>query len=201
MPVSEPLTLTILAGGRGSRLGGVDKAAIELVGRPLLEHVYASLGPLAGQVLVVTNDDRLAGDGRLTLIHDPDPHAGVLPALLAALDAATSPLIMLVACDMPFVSRRVFRHLLARAEPHDVVMPRVDGFEQPMHAIYRVERCRAAVRATLALGKRRMTAFLDDVDTRYVEEAELRPLDPDLRSFFNVNTPDDLALASRLAGG
>jgi molybdopterin-guanine dinucleotide biosynthesis protein A len=199
MPGTEAITLTILAGGRGSRLGGVDKAAVELAGRPLLEHVLASLGPLASQVLVVANDDRLAGDDRLSLIRDPEPHAGVLPALLAALDAATSPLMALVACDMPFVSRPVFERLIAEAADFDVVIPYVDGFEQPMHAVYRVEVCRAAIRATLAAGRRRMIAFLDDVRTRRIDESELRAQDPALRSFFNVNTPEDLARAEQMA--
>src|SRR5262249_26961211 len=102
-----PLTLTILAGGRGTRLGGVDKAALDLNGKPILEHQLPALGPLAREILVVANDDHLAADPRLTVVHDPDPHAGVLPALLAALEAATSDLMLLVACDMPFVSRRL----------------------------------------------------------------------------------------------
>ena len=196
-----PLTVTILAGGRGSRLGGVDKAALDLNGRPLLEHVLAAVSPLAREILVVANDDRLASDPRLTVIRDPEPHAGVLPALLAALDTASSELMLLVACDMPFLDRALIETLVRLAEQQDVVMPNVEGREQPMHAIYRVAACRAAVRAALEQGRRRMIAFLDDVRTLTVEEPDLRRLDPELRSFFNVNTPDDLALARQIAGG
>jgi len=195
------LTVTILAGGRGSRLGGVDKAALDLNGRPLLEHVLAAVSPLAREILVVANDDRLASDPRLTVIRDPEPHAGVLPALLAALDTASSELMLLVACDMPFLDRALIETLVRLAEQQDVVMPKVEGREQPMHAIYRVAACRAAVRAALEQGRRRMIAFLDDVRTLTVEEPDLRRIDPQLRSFFNVNTPDDLALARQIAGG
>lgn len=195
------LTVTILAGGRGSRLGGVDKAALDLNGRPLLEHVLAAVSPLAREILVVANDDRLASDPRLTVIRDPEPHAGVLPALLAALDTASSELMLLVACDMPFLDRALIETLVWLAEQQDVVMPKVEGREQPMHAIYRVAACRAAVRAALEQGRRRMIAFLDDVRTLTVEEPDLRRLDPELRSFFNVNTPDDLAMARQIAGG
>jgi molybdopterin-guanine dinucleotide biosynthesis protein A len=200
MPPHEPLTVTILAGGRGSRLGGVDKAALDLNGQPLLEHVLTALAPLAREIVVVANDDRLTGDSRLRVIRDPEPHAGVLPALLAALDTATSDLMLLVACDMPFVNRALVERLIELASDHDVVMPKVDGYEQPMHAIYRVEPTRAAVRAALERGDRRMISFLADVRTRSVEEAEIRSLDPELRSFFNVNTPDDLALARQIVG-
>jgi molybdopterin-guanine dinucleotide biosynthesis protein A len=193
------LTVTILAGGRGSRLGGADKAALDVGGRPLLEHVLEAVGPLASQTLIVANDDRFNGDARLTVVRDREPHAGVLPALLAALDVATAPLMLLVACDMPFLSREVVRHLTDLAAGHDVVMPYVDGIAQPMHAIYRVEPCRTAIQAALAAGRRRMIAFLDDVDTLAVDEAELRRIDPALRTFFNVNTPDDLAEARQIA--
>src|SRR5688500_15045581 len=131
MPPSEPLAVTILAGGRGSRLGGIDKAALDLNGTPLLEHVLAAVAPLAAEILVVANDDRLAGDPRFTVIRDPEPHAGVLPALLAALETSNSPLMLLLACDMPFVNRQVVQHLLASAATHDAVMPYVQGFPQP----------------------------------------------------------------------
>jgi molybdopterin-guanine dinucleotide biosynthesis protein A len=193
-----PLTVTILAGGRGMRLGGVDKAAVDLNGRPILEHQLAVLAPLAREILVVANDERLAADPRLTVVLDPDPHAGVLPALLAALEAATSDLMLLVACDMPFVSRTLVEHLVDLAADYDAVIPKVDGYEQVMHAVYRVEPCRAAVKDALDRGRRRMIAFLDDVRTLTVDESDLRPYDPALRSFFNVNTPEDLALARGL---
>jgi molybdopterin-guanine dinucleotide biosynthesis protein A len=189
----DALTVAILAGGRGSRLGGVDKAALDVAGRPLMEHVLATVGPLARDIIVVANDDRLAGDPRLTLIRDPEPHAGVLPALLAALDAAITPLLFLLACDMPFVERGVIRYLLSRAADTDAVVPHVAGRDQPMHAVYRVATCRVAVRAALARGDRRMTAFLADVRTCRVSEDELREFDPALRSFVNINTPADLA--------
>lgn len=200
MTPSSHLTVTILAGGHGTRLGGVDKAAVDLNGRSILEHQLAALGPLAREILVVANDDRRVGDPRLTVVYDPDPHAGVLPALLAALEAATSDLMLLVACDMPFVSRRLVEHLIELAADYDAVVPRVDGYEQVMHAVYRVEPCRAAVKSALEQGRRRMIAFLDDVRTLMVDESDIRPYDPALRSFFNVNTPEDLALARGLDG-
>lgn len=194
-----PLTVTILAGGHGTRLGGVDKSSVDVNGLSILERQLAVVSPLAREILVVANDDRLAGDPRLTVIHDPDPHAGVLPALLASLKAATSGLMLLVACDMPFVSRRLVEHLVALAADYDAVVPKVDGYEQVMHAVYRVEPCRAAVKSALDQGRRRMIAFLDDVRTLTVDESDLRPYDPALQSFFNVNTPEDLALARKLA--
>lgn len=200
-PVSGPETVTVavLAGGRGSRLGGVAKASLDVGGLTLLDRVLRSTASLAVQTLAIVNDDRLAGDPRLRLLRDPAPHAGVLPALLQALDAATTPLLLLVACDMPFLSPPVLRRLVDLAADADVVIPMVDGVAQPMHAIYRVVACRQAIRAALDRGDPRMISFLDDVRTVRVPEEEIRAFDPALRSFFNVNTPDDLAEARRIA--
>ena len=195
----DTLTLAILAGGRGSRLGGVDKASLVVGGRTLLERQLTGLGPLAREVVVVANDDRLTGDPRFRVILDPDPHAGVLPALLAALDTATSELVLLVACDMPFVAPGVAEELVRFATGYDAVVPDVDGHLQPMLAVYRVEPCRAAIRASLAADNRRMIGFLDDVKTFRVPERALTPVVAHVsRSFFNVNTPDDLAEAERI---
>lgn len=197
---SEGVTLAILAGGRGSRLGGVDKASLDLAGRPLLDYVIAAAGPLAQAALIIANDDRFADDPRFAVVRDPEPHAGVLPALLAALDAATTPLLLLVACDMPFIAPPLVEELVRLAGDADVVMPFVGGYDQPMLAAYRVATCRAAIRAALARGQRRMIAFLGDVRTRRVAEQDLRAVDPELRSFFNVNTPEDLDAARALVG-
>ena len=200
---SEPVTVAILVGGYGSRMGGVDKAGLELDGKPILDRVLEAVAPFAAETLVVANDDRLVGDLRFTVLHDPEPHAGVLPALLTALDAATSPLLLLLACDMPFVSRTVVGFLLDLAATHDAVMPYVQDFPQAMHAVYRVAPCREAVRALLEdeSGGRRMISFLDDVDALRVPEAEIRKIDPEIRSFFNVNTPYDLEAARHLIAG
>ena len=199
----EPLSVAILVGGYGSRMGGVDKASLELDGKPLLDRVLAAVSPYAAETFVVANDDRLVGDARFTVLHDPEPHAGVLPALLAALDAATSPLLLLLACDMPFVNPNVVGFLLDLAATHDAVMPYVQSFPQAMHAVYRVEPCREAVRNLLADegGGRRMISFLDDVNAIRVPEDEIRKIDPEIRSFFNVNTPYDLEAARHILAG
>jgi molybdopterin-guanine dinucleotide biosynthesis protein A len=135
------------------------------------------------------------------VVYDPEPHAGVLPALAAGLRAASGEVCLAVACDMPFVSRAVFAHLLGILESAgvDVVIPRTDDYLEPMHAIYRRAPVLAAIEAALRRGERRMISYFPDVQVREVPEAEWRPLDPTGRAFFNVNTPDDLAEAQRLA--
>jgi molybdopterin-guanine dinucleotide biosynthesis protein A len=163
----------------------------------------AALQPLVDERVLIANADTELRDIRdARVIFDPDPHRGVLPALAAGLDAASGELCLAVACDMPFVSTKLFERLLAlQAEGDvDVVVPRTSGYVEPMHAVYRRVSVHNAVEAALARGEQRMISYFRDVRVREVDEPEWRQLDPDGLAFFNVNTPDDLAEARRIAG-
>jgi molybdenum cofactor guanylyltransferase len=190
----------IFAGGRASRLGGVNKALLEVGGSTIVARILAALGPLVAERVLLTNDAALADLEEVTLVFDPAPHAGVLPALAAGLKAAAGDVCLAVACDMPFVSPELFAHLLdvQRLADADVVIPRTAGFLEPMHAVYRREPVLHAIRAALARGDQRMISYFSEVRVREVAEEEWRPVNPSGTAFFNVNTPDDLAEARRL---
>jgi molybdenum cofactor guanylyltransferase len=189
----------ILAGGRGSRLGGVNKALLQVGDRRNIDRVGVALGPLCEEIVVVANDPELVGVNGWRVVFDAEPHAGVLPALLQGLETARGEVAIVVACDMPFLSTGLLAEQVGRAAKADVVMPLVEGRPEPMHAVYRRVACLAAIRESLASGERRMISFLDRVRCEWLAEAELRRVDPELRSFFNTNTPADLELARRLA--
>jgi molybdenum cofactor guanylyltransferase len=190
----------ILAGGQGSRLGGVNKALLQIGDCSNIDRVLAALRPICAELIVVANDRSLSGLPDLRVILDERPHAGVLPALAGGLAAASGELVIVVACDMPFLSGPLLAEQLRRSADSDVVMPIVEGRPQPMHAVYRRATSLAAIRAALAAGEQRMISFLDRVRVAYVDEAELRPHDRELLSFFNTNTPADLERARYLAG-
>ena len=71
----------------------------------------------------------------------PAARAGVLTALYSGLSAATTELCMAVACDMPFLNTELLRWLVGQADGWDLVMPRIEGQMDPMHAVYRREPC------------------------------------------------------------
>jgi molybdopterin-guanine dinucleotide biosynthesis protein A len=135
----------------------------------------------------------------LRMVYDPEPHAGVLPALAAGLAAASGEVCLTVACDMPFVSGALFARELDLLADADVVIPRTQEYLEPMHAAYRRAPVLAAIQAALARGERRMISYFSQVRVRELQEAEWEALDPAGRAFFNVNTPEDLAEAQRLA--
>jgi molybdopterin-guanine dinucleotide biosynthesis protein A len=191
----------IFAGGRATRLGGVNKALLEVGGRRIIDRILRALGPLVDETVLLTNDASLAGLAPLRLVYDPQPHAGVLPALAAGLAQASGELCLAVACDMPFVSSRVFEHLLEvqRETGADVVIPRSAGYLEPMHAVYQRLRVQAAIQRALERGEQRMIGYFRDVQVHEVDEAQWRQVDPRGLAFFNVNTPEDLAEARRQA--
>ena len=167
----------------------------------ILERILRAIGPLVDERVLLANDAALADRSGVRVVFDPQPHAGVLPALAAGLEAASGDVCLSVACDMPFVSAELFRYLLElqRASQADVVIPRSDGYVEPMHAVYRRQAVLDAIRRALARGEQRMISYFGDVAVREVPESEWRTLDPAGTAFFNVNTPAELEAARRLA--
>ena len=196
------LTLILNAGGQSQRMGR-NKALLPTPphGEPLLLHMVRRLAPLQPtRLIVVTNDPGLPAEVNLPpdtlFLPDAYPDTGTLGGIATGLDAAAG-WAAVVACDLPLVSADLFARLAEIAAEQkdgtdrwDAVVPVVGGREEPLHALYH-RRCLPAIAARLAAGQRRVTSFMPDVRTRYVQEEELRPIDPELHSFVNVNTPEE----------
>ena len=190
------ITLAVQAGGRSSRMGR-DKALIPLGGIPLIEHVLRRAAGLAEEVLITTNRPADLAYLGVRLVLDREPGAGALPGLLTALEAAHGETVLLLACDLPFVCRSLLEHLLGRAHEAQVVVPRWNGNLEPLHAVYS-RSCIGAVRQVMQTGQQRVIDLLPKVTQRVVDEAAIAQFDPDGWSFFNINTPKDLAQAEQV---
>ena len=188
------VTPVVLAGGMGTRLGGVNKALLEIGGRRAIDRLLDALRPLGVPIVIVSNDDGLMGLPDVRVVPDVEPGAGALVGLYSGLREVRTPLATATACDMPFVSTVVLRELLALASDADVVVPVIRGQPEPLHAVYRPS-CVPAIERALAAGQKRLISFYEQVRVRKVDEAELRHWDPDLRSFLNINRPEDLERA------
>lgn len=192
------VTVAIQAGGRSSRMGR-DKALLPLGGKPLIEHVLQRVEGLGDEVLVTTNRPEDYAFLGKRMVGDQRPGAGALDGLLTALEAAGGERVLLLACDMPFVSRSLLEHMLAIETDAEVVIPRRGGKLQPLHAIY-AKSCAGPVREALGAGEKRMISFFPRIQTWIVEQEILDQYDPDGLSTFNVNTPDELTQAEQLLG-
>ena len=190
------LTVAVQAGGRSSRMGS-DKALLRLDGIPLIERLLQRVSGLGEEILITTNRPQDYQYLGLRMASDPEPGAGALHGLRTALEAARGQTVLVLACDMPFVSRPLLEHMLQLSEAADLVVPRRGGEYEPLHAVYS-KGCLPALEAALQRGQRRMISFFPSLNLRTVEQEEIDRLDPEGLSFFNVNTPEDLRKAERI---
>lgn len=196
-----PVSAIVLAGGRSNRLGR-DKALLEVEGQPLVSRTVQKLAALSDDLLVVSGDpvryEPLALPARL--ISDEQPGVGSLMGIYSGLRASRHPHALAVACDMPFLSIPLLRYMVPLADGYDVVIPRLGGFLEPLHAIYG-RSCLPFMAGLLEQGRRQIIAFFDHVRVRYVEESEIERFDPHHLSFVNVNTPGDWERVQELLSG
>jgi molybdopterin-guanine dinucleotide biosynthesis protein A len=178
---------------------GTDKAFLRLTpsGPTLLETILAGVAGLGDETLLITNrpaDYRHLG---LPMFGDVLPGKGPLGGLYTALHSASHPHVLCLACDMPFVVQPLLKYLISLAGEADAIVPRIAGEAEPFRAMF-ARACLGPMRAALDAGKMRVVSFFPGVRVRFVDEAELAPYDPERLSFFNVNTPADLAAARLL---
>jgi molybdopterin-guanine dinucleotide biosynthesis protein A len=194
-------SLLVLAGGRATRLGGQRKALIRVGGRAIVERVLDALMPLVDESLLLVHDADMPSFGGARLVIDPQPYVGPLAALIHGLESASGEVCLVVAGDMPFVSRSAFAYLLkVQADSGAaVVVPYVDGYIESMHAVVDRHRLLHALDAAQRQGEQRVFRVLQTLDPRLVTADELRQVDPQLRTLFNIDSPEDLAAAERIA--
>lgn len=183
-------TAIILAGGDSQRMGR-DKASLVLGEQTLLQTVAATMRQVFPEVVVSVRQPRAEVD--LPQICDEQPNGGPLAGLVAGLSQVTTPWVFAVACDMPFVVPAVVERLGGYLSgQHQAVVPVVHGHPQPLAAFYTTS-CLALMRASLAAQQNSLRGVLKQLDVRYVDEAEMLDADPQLRSFFDLDTPQDVA--------
>jgi molybdopterin-guanine dinucleotide biosynthesis protein A len=191
------VSAAILAGGLATRFGGRDKGALVVDGQTMLDRQLAMLSTITDDVLIVGGRTPAPTPGRA--IADIVPGCGPLGGLHAALTAARGSAVLLVACDMPFVSSAFAAHLVSLAADADIVVPRTERGYHPLCAVY-TRACLDAAAARLAAGRLRMRELVDNVRTRTVRIDDIRRFgDPD-RLLANVNTPADFAGLEALQG-
>jgi molybdopterin-guanine dinucleotide biosynthesis protein A len=184
---------TILAGGRARRLGGVDKAALVIGAERIIDRQLAALSTVADDIRIVANDPaRYEGLG-VAVIRDAIPGAGALGGLYSALLHAAHDWVLVLACDLPFVTRELLGRLAVEAtcagDDIDAVVPRSTRGLEPLCAVYRT-RCAPAMEARIARGELRIAGALDDLRVREVGPAALAQYDEGAL-FENINTPHD----------
>ncbi len=182
----------VLAGGASRRMGR-DKATLAVGGVELASLALAAAARVAHPVVLVAPEGHPAR--RLAAPAIADPGLGPLAALAAALDALTAEHVLVLAGDHPGLRVELLARLVALAGEAEAVACRRGPRLEPLVAVYERAPALAAARARLAgpAGGRSLTGLLADLGTLVVEEPEWRRLDPDGRSFVDLDDPADLA--------
>ena len=201
----------LLAGGQSSRMGQ-PKMAMRIRGESLLAHTARALLACCQEVLIIgapqgcadgVNEalEDLGSTPELRILRDQHAYQGPLPAILRGLREARHELCFVAAGDSPFLSPDLVGGMLdtLRSDPaSQALVPRVDGFRQPLTAAYRCQPMASHFGKALARGENSPTASLEGALVREVPEDDLRAWDPRKRSFLNINSAEDLAAARAL---
>ena len=199
--MTDPVAVSgiVLAGGRSSRFGS-DKLEAYVDGERLLDRSVAALARVATEVVVVSEPSSVrAAPIRpgvpVHLVEDPEPFGGPLVGLLAGLEAAAEPLVLVVGGDMPSLRADVLRLLIARLV-HDpdrsVVTLAARGRIVPLPMALRTGAATDVARRLIGDGERRLRGLAERLPAAVIDEAEWRPLDPDGDTLRDVDRPEDL---------
>ena len=183
----EDVTAIVLCGGNGSRLGAEDKTLVPVRGRPLVSYTIDGLAPQVGRVILSCGRDPApyAALGH-EVVADAHPGDGPLGGLASALPVVDSEWILLHPGDTPFPDRGLVTRLGPTADARGVAAPRTG--RQRQHLVLLLSRAMAVeLAAYYASGGRAMREWLDEHEVRGVDMSDVAD------SFFNVNTPADLA--------
>ena len=194
----------ILCGGKSSRMGR-DKATLRFGSELMLHRMIRILSEVVERrriVIVAAHEQQLpALPAEIIVTHDRLPDRGPLEGLAAGLDSLGGDVNAAYAtsCDAPLLVPAFVRRMFELLNGHDIAVPHEDGRFHPLAAVYRPCLLKHA-RQLLQTNRRRLQFLLDEANTRIVEIAELRTVDPELKSLVNLNNPDEYQAALAVAG-
>ena len=192
--------MVIQAGGQSSRMGR-DKGLLPFQGTTLIQYILGQLNRIGDETLIISNRPGDYENFGPTVYSDVIRDCGALGGIYSAVFYAKHDVCAILACDMPFINILLLHHLINLAPGYDSFIPRLvpNDYAAQFRAVYRKKTCLPAIKQRLDAGELKVSEFFDDVKIRYVEKEELQRFDQNLLSFTNINTPEDLAEAEKLA--
>ncbi len=189
----------ILAGGLCSRFQGRNKALVPVAGKTILDRVHELFRELFEEIILVTNEPLAHLDRDISIVTDLFDYRSSLTGIHAGLFAASLPFAFVAACDTPFLRRKLVETVIASGESRDdVIIPETSAGLEPMCAVYS-KRCLHLMEEKIAAEKVKIQRLFEQFRVKKVPEHVLLETDPELDSFFNVNRPEDLIQAERIA--
>jgi len=186
----------ILAGGENSRIPAL-KGFLSIEGKAIIERTIETLTGILGQTVISTNMPEKYFCFGLPLVGDIKREKGPIIGILSVLTATREDSIFVVACDMPFVSEKLIRYMVASFEDKmkrnthvDAVIPVFEGKTEPLFGVYS-RTVMKTIEGMLHSGRKGLIAMLEDMNVHYITDEEVRTTDPKGASFVNINTMED----------
>jgi molybdopterin-guanine dinucleotide biosynthesis protein A len=180
----------ILAGGENKRFP-VIKGFLEVDGKRVIESNIELLSKIFDRVIISANDPELYFYLGATMVGDVVEYRGPMTGILSALTIPEISEIFVTACDMPFINAMLIKYIVDKWEKeYDAVIPIFDDKPQPLLGIYS-KRIAKSMEQSIKNGDRSLREFLRGINVLYIKEEEVRNIDPEGRSFININTIED----------
>ena len=192
----------VLCGGKSTRMG-VAKATLPFGPETMLQRVVRLLGAIVSPIVAVAAQEQVlpALPAEVIVTRDEREAKGPLEGLRAGLKALPPSVeaAYVTSCDVPLLVPGFVERMLALLEDHDIAVMEIDGFPHPLSAVYR-RAVLPQVESLLAQDRLRPVFLFEAMRTRRVTPAEMREVDPDLRTLRNLNTREDYEAALADAG-
>jgi molybdenum cofactor guanylyltransferase len=189
----ETRALVVLSGGKSSRFGA-NKGLFEFEGVPLVKRVIDSLGPLSDTIVVSVAPGQSSGYRKVLgkpvrIIEDSEAYQGPLFGLKDTIRFVLEDLVLLSACDMPFIRADLYSLMLDKLDEHDAVMPTLGGYNEPLTAVYRLTPLKRAIKEAVGEANTKLSSILKYLDVLGLPEVDLKKMGIDMESLTNMNKP------------
>ncbi len=199
--MKTPCTGVILAGGQNTRFSGTNKAFIRFGGKRILDRIYGVFEELFEEIILVTNDPLQYLEWNFNIVTDLFPCRSSLTGIHAGLFFTTTSHAFCAASDIPFLKKELVETILDSIEPDiDIVIPATSKGLEPLCSVYS-KKCLKPIEQQLIKQDLKIQKIFEKVRVKKLPENILRQNDPDLLSFYNINSPDDLARAKNIESG
>ncbi|NWF98790.1 MAG: molybdenum cofactor guanylyltransferase [Nitrospirae bacterium] len=180
----------ILAGGENRRIP-VLKGFIKIQDKKIIERNLNLLRQMFSKVIISTNSPELYFYLGAQMIGDVLSHRGPMTGIYSVLININSPFLFVTACDMPYINVILIKYIADKAdERYDAIIPLYENRSQPLLGVYS-KRIAGKMENSIIQGKRSLRDFLKELVVYYINEEEIRKIDPFGRSFVNINTIED----------
>jgi len=188
----------ILSGGQNTRMGGRNKAFLRLGDRYFLDWIINTLSNACCELILATREPYLYREWDLKIVADILQVCSPLSGLHVGLVNMQADYAFCTSCDTPLLKKEVVQILIDEIEPrYDVIVLSSGTYYQPMCAVYS-KRCIPFIEKQLNLGDLKADHLYEKIKLKEIPYERFEAIDPDLKSFFNVNTPEDIYSAARL---